>query len=101
MKELSEMIKGLDSMMTSRHSRSLTDVSKPATSTKDEKQSRRLSSSTPTIIQNTNTPQAVGDATKAQTSLAGQPSPTDIQGSTLSIPAPSIDDLMPQPEGEL
>ncbi len=88
------MIEGLDDMMAGLRSHSLSDITKP-TAAKDETNSRRLSSSTPSLLKDTpTTPQAAGGAT--QTGLTGQ---AEEKGSSHSIPEPSIEELMSQSEG--
>ena len=81
--ELSEMIEGLDIMMAGLRRHSLSDINK----TSPTKQLKRLSSSTPNLLQ---------DGTEAAHAIT---TTEMMEGSMLSIPVPSLGDLMTQSEG--
>ena len=98
--ELSEMIEGLDSMMADVHSQSLTAVHR--TTTTSTKQEDRLSTSSPDLLKDSKEVDSATTHPTRQTGLTG-PQPTDeiapLGDSTLSIAAPSFDDLLTQSEG--
>lgn len=88
------MIDGLDSMMDELQSHSLTSVEKQESEIKRE---RRASISTPDLFEDSS-PKRKPAGAEAQKGL-GTKLTNEIEASTLSIPAPSIDDLVTQSEG--
>ena len=96
-RQLSEMIDGLDSMMADLHTQSLSNVDQPPTASSSTKQEKRLSTSSPDLLQDGTMRQTNEDT--GQTGLTGSQLAHALGDSALSIAAPSFNDLLTQSEG--